>query len=66
MMNALRLVDGVPTNLFSERTGMPLKMLEKELSIAEERQLIDWQLNELKPSLQGQRYLNDLLGLFVK
>ena len=66
MMNALRLIEGVPANLFLERTGMPLKIVEKELSIAEERQLIDWQLNCLRPSPQGQRYLNDLLGLFVK
>lgn len=66
MMNALRLTDGVATHLFSNRTGLPLKTAEKELMLAEERGLIDWQLNKLKPSIAGQRYLNELLELFVK
>ena len=66
MMNALRLTDGVPTHLFTDRTGLPLKSAEKELMLAEERGLIDWQLNKLKPSLAGHRYLNELLELFVK
>jgi oxygen-independent coproporphyrinogen-3 oxidase len=29
MMNALRLVDGVPLGLFAERTGLPLSVIEK-------------------------------------
>ena len=66
MMNALRLTEGVPTHLFSDRTGLPLKCAEKELMLAEERGLIDWHLSELKPSLEGQRYLNELLEIFVK
>jgi len=28
--------------------------------------LIEWQLNELKPSSKGLRYLNELLEIFVK
>jgi oxygen-independent coproporphyrinogen-3 oxidase len=66
MMNALRLTDGIETQLFSERTGMLLKSAEKELQQAEERGLIDWQLNHLKPTLKGKRYLNELLEIFVK
>lgn len=66
MMNALRLTEGIPTHLFTDRTGLPLKSAEKELMLAEERGLIDWQMNELKPSLAGSRYLNELLELFVK
>lgn len=66
MMNALRLTDGIPTQLFSARTGLPLKQVEKELSLAEEHGLVDWQLNTLKPSAKGVRYLNELLELFVK
>ncbi len=66
MMNALRLTNGVPTHLFPDRTGLPLKCTEKELMLAEERGLIDWQLDTLKPSREGQRYLNELLEIFVK
>lgn len=65
-MNAMRLKEGVPANLFLQRTGIPLKVMEKELSIAVERKLLDWQLNELKPTIKGQRYLNELLQMFVK
>ncbi len=66
MMNALRLTGGIATHLFSERTGMLLNSAEKELQQAEARGLIDWQLNHLKPTLKGKRYLNELLEIFVK
>jgi len=66
LMNAFRLTDGLPAHLFSDRTGLPLKNAEKELLLAEERGLIEWQLNELKPSTKGIRYLNELLEIFVK
>jgi len=65
MMNALRLIEGVPGNLFFERTGLPINIIEKELSLAEERNLVEWKINKLKPSLNGLRYLNELLELFV-
>ncbi len=66
MMNVLRLTEGVPENLFLQRTGIPLKAVEKELLLAVERKLLDWQLDKLKASLKGQRYLNELLEMFVK
>ncbi|MCZ6803432.1 MAG: radical SAM family heme chaperone HemW [Proteobacteria bacterium] len=66
MMNALRLIEGIPGSLFLERTGLPLNIIEKELSLAEDRNLVEWKINELKPSLKGQRYLNELLEIFVK
>jgi putative oxygen-independent coproporphyrinogen III oxidase len=66
VMNALRLTEGVPTQLFSNRTGLPLRIAEKELLLAEEQGLIEWQHNELKPTSKGVRYLNELLELFVK
>ena len=31
MMNALRLIDGVPARLFQERTGLDLMMIRDEL-----------------------------------
>ncbi len=35
MLNALRLTDGVPAQLFAERTGYPLALIERELALAE-------------------------------
>ena len=66
MMNALRLTDGVPISFFSERTGLPIKNIEKELRLAKNKGLLDWQKMELKPSFEGQRYLNELLQIFMR
>lgn len=66
MMNALRLKEGVDPGLFLQRTGMPLNKIEVLLSHAVERGLLDWQIDKLKPTKTGHRYLNDLLEMFVK
>ena len=66
MMNALRLTSGITENLFFERTGLPIEIIEKELMIAKNMGLVDYQNKKIKPSLQGHRYLNDLLQIFMK
>ncbi|MEO8157812.1 MAG: radical SAM family heme chaperone HemW [Betaproteobacteria bacterium] len=66
MMNALRLTDGFALPLFSERTGLPLHALRGELLAAETRGLIERDHQRLRPTLKGQRFLNDLLQLFLK
>jgi len=65
MMNALRLTDGFPVELFAERTGLQISSAEKALSEAEERQLIERDHKHIKPSALGRRFLNDLLGIFL-
>ncbi|MDS4041481.1 MAG: radical SAM family heme chaperone HemW [Candidatus Competibacter sp.] len=65
LMNALRLVDGVPANLFAERTGLPLDALEPRLSRARERGLMEFEPGRLQATELGLRFLNDLLQLFV-
>jgi putative oxygen-independent coproporphyrinogen III oxidase len=65
MMNALRLNDGVPATLFEERTGLPLGVCAAALEQARSRGLLEPGLAWLKPTLRGQRYLNDLLELFL-
>ncbi|MEM7027152.1 MAG: radical SAM family heme chaperone HemW [Pseudomonadota bacterium] len=65
MLNSMRLLDGIPASLFMERTGLPLSVIDNELSIAEERQWLDWNMQYLKPTELGQRYLNNLLELFL-
>ena len=65
MMNALRLTDGVARALFSERTGLPISVVAKTLTRAEEKQLIARDHRHLAPTQKGQRFLNDLLEMFL-
>lgn len=66
MMNALRLIDGFNSDLFQERTGLPLISLNKALNEALKKGLISRDQQHIKPTLLGQRYLNDLLTIFLK
>ncbi|MBC8006727.1 MAG: radical SAM family heme chaperone HemW, partial [Prolixibacteraceae bacterium] len=66
MMNALRLSEGFELSLFPARTGLPLHALRKELHEAESRGFIERDHRRLQPTLKGQRFLNDLLQLFLK
>jgi oxygen-independent coproporphyrinogen-3 oxidase len=65
MMNALRLNQGVPAALFEERTGLPLVVCASALDQARARGLLETDAARLKPTLHGQRFLNDLLELFL-
>ncbi|MHB0974925.1 MAG: radical SAM family heme chaperone HemW [Thiobacillus sp.] len=65
MMNALRLNEGVPAALFEARTGLPLIVCASALERARVRGLLETGTTRLKPTLQGQRFLNDLLELFL-
>lgn len=65
MLNALRLVSGVPRDLFTERTGLPLSLLTPRLESAIERGLLAAQPDRWLPTPLGWRFLNDLVGLFL-
>ncbi len=65
MMNALRLNDGFATSLFQERTGLPLISVQRELAAAEQRGWLHRTPARLAPTLQGQRFLNDLISVFL-
>ena len=65
MMNALRLNGGFERTLFEERTGLPLVVIQRELAEAERRGLITQDHLRIAPTVQGQRFLNDLLALFL-
>jgi putative oxygen-independent coproporphyrinogen III oxidase len=65
MMNALRLNEGFPAQLFEERAGLPLTAVLRELQDAESRGLIERDHQRLWPTLKGQRFLNDLLQIFL-
>ena len=66
MMNALRLTNGFETKLFHERTGLPWQTISTRVAQAMSKGLITHDLNRLQPTLLGQRYLNNLLELFLK
>jgi len=65
MMNALRLVEGFPVALFQERTGLPISVMDAPLQIAESRGLLIRDHLNVMPTSLGQRFLNELLQLFL-
>lgn len=65
MLNALRLIEGFPAALFTQRTGLPLAVIEPQLARAESRGLIARDLESIRPTERGQRFLNDLLEGFL-
>jgi putative oxygen-independent coproporphyrinogen III oxidase len=65
MMNALRLNKGVGAALFEERTGLPLIVCASALERARAQGLLETDAARLKPTLRGQRFLNDLLEMFL-
>lgn len=65
MMNALRLTAGFEPGLFTERTGLALSAVARPLREAVQRGLITRDHARIAPTRRGQRFLNDLLQLFL-
>jgi putative oxygen-independent coproporphyrinogen III oxidase len=65
MMNALRLNEGFPAGLFTERTGLPLAAIEKSALAARRAGLLESADGYLRPTALGRRFLNRLLSLFL-
>ncbi len=65
MLNALRLIEGFPVTLFTERTGLPVNVVEPQLREAEAAGLIERDHARIAPSAKGRRFLNDLLEKFL-
>jgi putative oxygen-independent coproporphyrinogen III oxidase len=65
MMNALRLNEGFDSVLFQERTSLPLLRIQRELAEAEKRGLLTRDHQRIAPTKMGQRFLNDLLEIFL-
>ena len=64
-LNAFRLVEGFSPALFGARTGLPAMTIEPALGTAEAKGLIERSEKRVKPTQRGQRFLNDLVGLFL-
>lgn len=65
MMNALRLVEGVPSELFEARTGLPFAIASAMLERARSKGLLERDALRLRATPRGQRFLNDLLEVFL-
>ncbi len=65
MMNALRLNEGFPAGLFAERTGLPLAVIEASLLKARDEGLLETTGGQIRPTLHGRRFLNQLLAGFL-
>src|SRR6185503_10643178 len=64
MLNALRLVEGVPRSLFAERTGLAAATIEQKLRSAQSQGLLEIDEQRIQPTQRGRLFLNDLIGLF--
>jgi len=65
LMNALRLVDGVPSAWYAERTGQSLEQIAGTLNQAEAKGLLEPWRQQLRPTERGRLFLNDLLEMFL-
>jgi putative oxygen-independent coproporphyrinogen III oxidase len=65
MLNALRLSGGFKTELFQQRTGLPIMVIQPQLDQAEARELIVRDYQQITPTTMGKRFLNDLLQIFL-
>jgi oxygen-independent coproporphyrinogen-3 oxidase len=65
MLNALRLTEGVPAALFTERTGLPASAIQAALEKAEERGLVEADPARIRPTALGRRFLSDLQAMFL-
>jgi putative oxygen-independent coproporphyrinogen III oxidase len=65
IMNALRLNEGFDSTLFAERTSLPLLAINRELGEAERRGLLLRDAQHIAPTKLGQRFLNDLIEIFL-
>jgi putative oxygen-independent coproporphyrinogen III oxidase len=65
MLNALRLVDGVPLADFAERTGLPPERIAAPLAEARRRGWLAEDPRRLRTTTLGQRFLNDVIASFL-
>jgi oxygen-independent coproporphyrinogen-3 oxidase len=66
MLNALRLRDGFPLKLFTERTGLATDHLKAGLDQALQRGLLDVEGEHIRPTALGWQFLNEVMQLFLE
>ena len=65
MLNALRLIEGVPSADFLDRTGIDLSAIQKDLQVAIQKGLLTDSLTQIQATPLGLQFLNDLQEIFL-
>ena len=65
MMNALRLLDGVPYDLFSQRTGLNIQKIENTVNKLVQQGLLIDSSTQLATTVKGRSLLDSVLTEFV-
>jgi oxygen-independent coproporphyrinogen-3 oxidase len=65
MLNALRLPEGFAPQDFTDRTGLPLSLIEGALAQARSRGWLQADPAHIRPTVLGFDFLNDLQALFL-
>lgn len=65
MLNALRLREGVPLELFFERTGLSYADVSGKLALARQKKLLTPDPTRLQATDTGWRFLNELQTIFL-
>lgn len=65
MMNAMRLTNGIPIDLFQQRTGSPFLTLQRGIKQAQAKGLLEISTENMQPTQLGKRFLNELLTIFL-
>jgi len=65
MMNALRLHQPIHRTLFETRTGLAWETIRPTLQIAADKELLQFDEQKIIVTALGQKFLNDLLALFL-
>jgi putative oxygen-independent coproporphyrinogen III oxidase len=66
MMNALRLIQGVPQDLFSQRTGVDFSKIENIWQHLTEKKFVEIADKSIRATPLGYRYLNKVLQDFIE
>lgn len=66
MLNALRLYQKIPIELFQQRTGLAFSSIEPILMKAQQQDLINYDTVAMETTELGKRFYNDLLALFMR
>lgn len=66
LMNALRLQQGVKSQIFSQRTGLSLQALEPQWQFLVDKKLVEQSTTYLKTTVLGQRFLNNVLEKYTQ
>lgn len=66
MLNALRLVEGFALAQFEAATGLPRAAIDRNLDIAQAKDWLDIEGDQVRPTALGRRFGNDVIALFLE